>query len=103
MEVVQDREVIVIGGSLAGLFAAAASASAGAHTTIIERDVLPTEPSSRKGVPQDRQPTGNSQNPADKRQHNRKNIHCVEKSHQREWISHSAKQCAKHHRSGRFK
>src|SRR5205823_12532798 len=41
---------------LAGLFAAAASASAGAHTTIIERDVLPTEPSSRKGVPQDRQP-----------------------------------------------
>jgi 2-polyprenyl-6-methoxyphenol hydroxylase-like FAD-dependent oxidoreductase len=56
MEVVQGREVIVIGGSLAGLFAAAASAAAGAHTTIIERDVLPTEPSSRKGVPQDRQP-----------------------------------------------
>ena len=56
MEVVQGREVIVIGGSLAGLFAAAASASTGAHTTIIERDVLPTGPSSRKGVPQDRQP-----------------------------------------------
>jgi 2-polyprenyl-6-methoxyphenol hydroxylase-like FAD-dependent oxidoreductase len=56
MEVVQGREVIVIGGSLAGLFAAAAAASAGAHTTVIERDVLPTEPSSRKGVPQDRQP-----------------------------------------------
>ena len=56
MEVVQGREVIVIGGGLAGLFAAAASASSGAHTTIIERDVLPTEPSSRKGVPQDRQP-----------------------------------------------
>ena len=56
MEVVQGREVIVIGGSLAGLFAAAAAAAAGAHTTIIERDVLPTEPASRKGVPQDRQP-----------------------------------------------
>ena len=56
MEVVQGREVIVIGGSLAGLFAAAASASAGAHTTIIERDLLPTEPSPRRGVPQSRQP-----------------------------------------------
>jgi 2-polyprenyl-6-methoxyphenol hydroxylase-like FAD-dependent oxidoreductase len=56
MEVVQGRKVIVIGGSLAGLFAAAASASAGADTTIIERDVLPTEPSPRRGVPQSRQP-----------------------------------------------
>jgi 2-polyprenyl-6-methoxyphenol hydroxylase-like FAD-dependent oxidoreductase len=49
-------EVVVIGGSLAGLFAASAAAAAGARVTIIERDVLPTEPSSRKGVPQDRQP-----------------------------------------------
>ena len=53
---VAGRDVIVIGGSLAGLFAAAATASSGARTTIIERDVLPNEPSSRKGVPQDRQP-----------------------------------------------
>jgi flavin-dependent dehydrogenase len=53
---VAGRDVIVIGGSLAGLFAAAAAASSGARTTIIERDVLPNEPSSRKGVPQDRQP-----------------------------------------------
>jgi flavin-dependent dehydrogenase len=53
---VAGRDVIVIGGSLAGLFAATAAASSGARTTIIERDVLPDEPSSRKGVPQDRQP-----------------------------------------------
>ena len=48
---IAGRDVIVIGGSLAGLFAAAAAASSGARTTIIERDVLPNEPSSRKGVP----------------------------------------------------
>jgi len=48
--------VVVIGASLAGLFAAAAAAASGAETMIIERDVLPNEPSSRKGVPQDRQP-----------------------------------------------
>ena len=53
---VAGRDVIVIGGSLAGLFAATATASSGARTTIIERDVLPDEPRSRKGVPQDRQP-----------------------------------------------
>ena len=53
---VAGRDVIVIGGSLAELFAAAAAASSDAQTTIIERDVLPDEPRSRKGVPQDRQP-----------------------------------------------
>ena len=47
--------VIVIGASLAGLLAAAASAAAGAETVIIERDVLPQDPEPRKGVPQGRQ------------------------------------------------
>jgi flavin-dependent dehydrogenase len=50
------REVVIIGASLAGLFAAAAAAAAGARTVIIERDVLPDGPSPRKGVPQGRQP-----------------------------------------------
>lgn len=50
------REVVIIGASLAGLFAAAATAAAGARTTVIERDVLPDSPGPRKGVPQDRQP-----------------------------------------------
>lgn len=48
--------VVIIGASLAGLFAAAAAAAAGAHTVIIERDVLPDGPFPRKGVPQSRQP-----------------------------------------------
>ena len=50
------REVVIIGASLAGLFAAAAAAAAGARTMIIERDVLPETPVARKGVPQGRQP-----------------------------------------------
>lgn len=50
------RVVVIIGASLAGLFAAAAAAAAGAHTVIIERDVLPDGPFPRKGVPQSRQP-----------------------------------------------
>jgi 2-polyprenyl-6-methoxyphenol hydroxylase-like FAD-dependent oxidoreductase len=51
-----QRDVVIIGASLAGLFAAAAASAAGARTTIIERDVLPEHPSPRKGVPQSRQP-----------------------------------------------
>jgi 2-polyprenyl-6-methoxyphenol hydroxylase-like FAD-dependent oxidoreductase len=51
-----SREVVIIGASLAGLFAAAAAASAGAQVMIIERDVLPDGPIPRKGVPQGRQP-----------------------------------------------
>jgi 2-polyprenyl-6-methoxyphenol hydroxylase-like FAD-dependent oxidoreductase len=51
-----QREVVIIGASLAGLFAAAATAAAGAHTMIIERDVLEDKPVPRKGVPQGRQP-----------------------------------------------
>ena len=51
-----QRNVVIIGASLAGLFAAAAAAAAGARTMIIERDVLPDGPIPRKGVPQGRQP-----------------------------------------------
>ena len=51
----RPTRVIVIGASLAGLLAAAASAAAGAETVIIERDVLPPTPEPRKGVPQGRQ------------------------------------------------
>jgi flavin-dependent dehydrogenase len=50
------RQVVIIGASLAGLFAAAAAVGSGARTLIIERDVLPDEPTPRKGVPQGRQP-----------------------------------------------
>ena len=50
------REVVIIGASLAGLFAAAAAAAAGARTMIIERDALADDPVPRKGVPQGRQP-----------------------------------------------
>jgi len=49
-------EVVIIGASLAGLFAAAAAVAAGARTTIIERDILPETSLARKGVPQGRQP-----------------------------------------------
>jgi flavin-dependent dehydrogenase len=49
-------KVVIIGASLAGLFAAAAVAAAGAQAMIIERDVLPDDPMPRKGVPQGRQP-----------------------------------------------
>jgi 2-polyprenyl-6-methoxyphenol hydroxylase-like FAD-dependent oxidoreductase len=48
--------VVVIGASLAGLFASAAAAANEADTIILERDVLPTTPQPRKGVPQGRQP-----------------------------------------------
>lgn len=51
-----QRDVVIIGASLAGLFAAAAVAAAGARAMIIERDVLPDVPMPRKGVPQGRQP-----------------------------------------------
>ena len=48
-------QVVVIGASLAGLFAAAAAAANGADTVILERDRLPETPEPRKGVPQGRQ------------------------------------------------
>ena len=47
--------VVVIGASLAGLFAAAATAARGAETLVLERDRLPKGPEPRKGVPQGRQ------------------------------------------------
>ncbi len=47
--------VVVIGASLAGLLAAAATASRGAETFILERDHLPDGAEPRRGVPQGRQ------------------------------------------------
>jgi 2-polyprenyl-6-methoxyphenol hydroxylase-like FAD-dependent oxidoreductase len=55
MALVNQRHVVIIGASLAGLFAAAAAAGAGAQVMIIERDLLPDRPLPRKGVPQSRQ------------------------------------------------
>ena len=52
----EGMRVVVIGASLAGLFAAAAAAANGANTVIVERDQLPKTPQPRKGVPQGRQP-----------------------------------------------
>ena len=43
--------VAVIGASLAGLFAAAATAARGAETTILERDRLPDSPGATQGRP----------------------------------------------------
>lgn len=48
-------EVVVIGASLAGLFAAAAANGTGRRVTVLERDDLPTEPVPRRGVPQGEQ------------------------------------------------
>lgn len=45
---------IVIGGGIAGMLAANVLADHFAQVTIVERDQLPTEPESRKGVPQAR-------------------------------------------------
>ncbi|MEE6273291.1 FAD-dependent oxidoreductase [Georgenia sp. MJ206] len=50
----QARHVVVLGGGLAGLFAAAASARDGRRVTILERDRLPEHPAPRDGVPQGR-------------------------------------------------
>lgn len=48
--------VAVIGGSLAGLFAAAASAAAGCQVTVLDRDDLDADTLTHPGVPQGRQP-----------------------------------------------
>ena len=50
------REVVVVGASLSGLFAAAAAADAGCRVTVLERDVLPDGAVPRSGVPQSPQP-----------------------------------------------
>ena len=52
----RQRDVVIIGASLAGFFAAAAVAAAGSRVMIIERDALPEGAAPRKGVPQGRQP-----------------------------------------------
>ena len=49
-------DVVVLGGSLAGLWTAAAAAGAGARVLILERDEAPDRPSVRRGVPQGAQP-----------------------------------------------
>jgi 2-polyprenyl-6-methoxyphenol hydroxylase-like FAD-dependent oxidoreductase len=46
------RHVLVIGGSLAGLFAARVLADFFEKITILDRDVFPLRPDHRKGVPQ---------------------------------------------------
>ncbi len=51
----QPRQVVVVGASVAGLFAAAAAADAGHQVTMLERDPL-NDASSRPGVPQGEQP-----------------------------------------------
>ncbi|MET9832984.1 FAD-dependent oxidoreductase [Streptomyces sp. NPDC006385] len=45
---------VVLGGSLAGMLAARALADVTDHVTVVERDVLPTGPEPRKGLPQAR-------------------------------------------------
>jgi 2-polyprenyl-6-methoxyphenol hydroxylase-like FAD-dependent oxidoreductase len=50
------RQVVVVGASMAGLFAAAAAASTGNPVIVLERDVLPDTPRPRAGVPQGEQP-----------------------------------------------
>src|SRR4051794_8855425 len=49
-------DVVVLGASLAGLWAAAAAAGAGARVVLLERDQAPVGASSRAGVPQGGQP-----------------------------------------------
>lgn len=46
------KHACVIGGSIAGLLAAAAVSGAADQVTIVERDELPTGPENRRGVPQ---------------------------------------------------
>lgn len=47
---------VIVGASLAGLFAAAACAGSGRQVVVLERDRLPREPGARQGVPQGSQP-----------------------------------------------
>jgi 2-polyprenyl-6-methoxyphenol hydroxylase-like FAD-dependent oxidoreductase len=50
------ERVVVVGASLAGLFAAAAAAVAGCKVTVLEQDQLRDDDQPRRGVPQGRQP-----------------------------------------------
>lgn len=47
--------VVIAGGGMAGLLAAAAASPFARHVTIIEKDEIPVEPAPRRGVPQGRQ------------------------------------------------
>ncbi len=51
-----NQHAVVIGSSIAGLTAAAALARHFQLVTVLERDVAPTEPHPRKGVPQGNHP-----------------------------------------------
>jgi 2-polyprenyl-6-methoxyphenol hydroxylase-like FAD-dependent oxidoreductase len=50
----RNGHAVVIGGSLAGLFAARVLADRFERVTVVERDVVPDGPQARKGVPQGR-------------------------------------------------
>ncbi len=50
------RQVVVVGASMAGLFAAAAAAGTSNSVLVLERDFLPGTPKPRAGVPQSAQP-----------------------------------------------
>lgn len=52
----EARRIVIVGGSVAGAFAAAALAGHGRRITVLERDTLPADPAPRRGVPQGRQP-----------------------------------------------
>ncbi len=51
-----SSHIIVIGGGITGLLSARIFAEKATSVTVIERDILPSKPSSRKGVPQSVQP-----------------------------------------------
>ncbi|MFY9809440.1 MAG: FAD-dependent monooxygenase [Pseudonocardiaceae bacterium] len=55
MDAVPQR-VVIVGASLAGLFAAVAAAGNGTSVTVLERDAMPDDPKPRAGVPQGEQP-----------------------------------------------
>ncbi|MGB8995605.1 MAG: hypothetical protein WCC65_09890, partial [Pseudonocardiaceae bacterium] len=55
MDAVPQR-VVIVGASLAGLFAAVAAAGNGTSVTVLERDAMPDDPKPRTGVPQGEQP-----------------------------------------------
>src|SRR5678815_3954087 len=48
------KQAVVIGASMAGLAAASALADFFEQVTVLERDLLPTEPTARAGTPQAR-------------------------------------------------
>jgi 2-polyprenyl-6-methoxyphenol hydroxylase-like FAD-dependent oxidoreductase len=51
----RSDHAVVVGASIAGLLAARALSDSFDHVTVFERDVLPSHPAARRGVPQSRQ------------------------------------------------